>query len=106
MSAARRNFSNEEKIRLLKLHLIENQTVSDICDKFKISPNLFYRWQKVFFENGTAAFEKAGVGRKNSEIKKLEQENARLKEKLAGKDEVIAEVMQSHVELKKKIGEI
>ncbi len=104
METSRKRFSNEEKIRLLKLHLIENQTVSDICDKFGISPNLFYQWQKVFFENATAAFEQAGVGTKNSKNKKLEQENIRVKEKLAGKDEVIAEIMGSHLKLKKKLG--
>ena len=65
----------------------------------------FYQWQKVFFECGTAAFEKAGNGRKDSQVKTLERQNAHLQAKLVRKDEVIAEIMASHVALKKNLGE-
>ena len=66
---------------------------------------MFYRWQKQFFENGTAAFDQVGNGRKDSQVQKLERQNAQLKTKIAGKDEVIAEIMASHVQLKKSLGE-
>ena len=32
--------------------------MSDVCDSHGLKPSLFYRWQKEFFENGAAAFEK------------------------------------------------
>jgi len=105
MSNKRKKYSAQEKVRLLRLHLIENEPVSDICDRCGLNPNVFYRWQKVFFENGSAAFNQSGNGRKDSHAKKLEQQNAQLKAKLAGKDEVIAEIMASHVQLKKSLGE-
>lgn len=104
MSGKRKKFSAEEKIRILKLYLVEKRPISDICNEIGLNPNTFYRWQQQFLENGTAAFEKA-AGNKDSHAKKLEQENARLKAKLAHKDEVIAEIMASHVELKKSLGE-
>jgi transposase-like protein len=104
MSGKRKKFSAEEKVRILKLHLVEKRPISDICNEIGLNPNIFYRWQQQFFENGTAAFEKA-VGKKDSHAKKLEQENAKLKAKLAHKDEVIAEIMASHVELKNSLGE-
>ena len=106
MSDKRKKYSAQEKVRLLRLHLIEKEPVSDICDRHGLNPNVFYRWQKVFFENGAAAFNQAGNGRKDSHAKKLERQNAQLKAKLAGKDEVIAEIMASHIELKKSLGEI
>jgi hypothetical protein len=31
---------------------------SDLCDELGLNPTAFYRWQKVFFENGAAAFQK------------------------------------------------
>jgi transposase-like protein len=105
MSDKRKKFTAEEKVRILRLHLIEKRAISDICNEIGLNPNVFYRWQQQFFENGTAAFEKAADGHKYSQAKKLEQENARLKAKLAQKDEVIAEIMASHVELKKSLGE-
>jgi transposase-like protein len=106
MANKRKKYSSEEKVRLLRLHLIEKELVSDICDRHGLNPNVFYRWQKQFFENGTAAFAHTGNGSKNSQDKKLERQNAQLKAKLVQKDEVIAEIMASHVKLKKSLGEI
>lgn len=106
MANKRKKFSAQEKVRLLRLHLIEKVPVSDICDQHGLNPNVFYRWQQQFFENGTAVFEKSDFGRRDYQTKKLEQENTRLKAKLTQKDEVIAEIMASHVELKKNLGEI
>jgi len=67
MAKKRKKFSPEEKVRLLRLHLIE---------------------------------------KKDGHDQKLERQNAQLKARLAGKDEVIAEIMASHVQLKKNLGEI
>lgn len=105
MSSKRKKYSAQEKVRLLRLHLIEKEPVSDICDRHGVNPNVFYRWQKLFFENGAAAFDQAGNGRKDSQAKRLEEKVSRLQAKLAGKDEVIAEIMASHVQLKKSLGE-
>jgi len=106
MANKRKKFSPEEKVRLLRLHLIEKEPVSDICDRHGLNPNVFYRWQKIFFENGTAAFAQAGNGRKDSHSKTLENKISKLQAKLSNKDEVIAEIMASHVRLKKSLGEI
>ena len=105
MANKRKRFSAEEKVRLLRLHLIEKQPVSQVCDDNGINPNVFYRWQKQFFESGAAAFNQIGNGRKDSKVKKLERQNDQLKAKIATKDEVIAEIMASHVQLKKSLGE-
>ena len=106
MSSKRKKYSAQEKVRLLRLHLIEKEPVSDICDRHGLNPNVFYRWQKVFFENGAAAFNQTVNGHKDRYAKKLERQNAQFKAKLAGKDEVIAEIMASHVQLKKSLGEV
>jgi transposase len=106
MANKRKKFSPQEKVRLLRLHLIEKVPVSDICDQHGLNPNVFYRWQQQFFENGTAAFGKEAAKDKGSQTRKYEREIDRLKAKLTQKDEVIAEIMASHVELKKNLGEI
>ena len=56
MERTRRNFSPEQKVTILREHLIERVPVSDVCDKHQIQPTLFYQWQKTFFEKGNAAF--------------------------------------------------
>jgi transposase-like protein len=56
MAEKRRFFSAEEKVTILKEHLLDKKPLSDICDKYQIQPPMFYRWQKQFFEKGAAAF--------------------------------------------------
>ena len=52
------------------------------------------------FRNGAAAFERDKDGKE----RRLEKENKALKAKIAHKDEVIAEITESHVALKKVLG--
>lgn len=44
----RRQHSPEDKVRILRLHLLEHQPVSELCDQQGIHPTLFYQWQKPF----------------------------------------------------------
>ena len=55
----RRQFSAEDKVRIIRLHLLEGTPVSEVCASEGISPTLFYQWQKTLFEEGAAAFERA-----------------------------------------------
>ncbi len=103
--AKRKNYSAEEKVKLLKEHLVDNVPVSEICERIGLNPNVFYNWQKQFFENGAAAFTKQAKSRKVPYDKRLERQNAQLQAKITQKDEVIAEIMESHIKLKKSLGE-
>ena len=48
----RRSFSAEQKVAVVRRHLVEGVPVSDLCDEQQISPTQFYQWQKQLFENG------------------------------------------------------
>ena len=102
MKKGRRKFTGEEKMAVLRRHLVEKVPVSDVCDRAGINPMPFYRWQKELFEHGAAAFGRRGDGGQN---RRLEEKVAALEKKLADKDEVIGEIMESHVRLKKSLGE-
>jgi transposase len=102
MSKSRRKFSTEQKVAILRRHLVDHVPVSDVCEEYGLNPTVFYRWQKVLFENGAAAFEQQGGARERN----LERKVDALTSKLAHKDEVIAEIMESHVALKKSLGEV
>ena len=80
------------------------QPVSEVCDKHGLNPTAFYRWQKEFFENGAAAFE-SRQPRSDGKTRQLEQRVEALQAKLVRKDEVIGELMEDHVRLKKSLGE-
>lgn len=104
MSNERKHYTAQDKVAILRLHLLEKKPVSDLCDEYKIHPTLFYRWQKEFFENGAAAFEANGKRRKAVEEVK-DRKIAALQGKLQQKNEVLAELMQEYVQLKKELGE-
>jgi len=63
MEAKRRRFTGKEKVAILRRHLVEGVSVSDLCDEHGLNPTMFYRWQKELFENGATAFERRSNGR-------------------------------------------
>lgn len=97
-----KHFQPAEKVAIIRTHLVEKTPVSDICDQYGIHPSLYYRWQQQFFEGGEKAFSATNEGRA---VKQLKQEVADLETKLARKDEVLGELMEEYVTLKKSVGE-
>ena len=49
MSKKRKQYTPEEKVSILRRHLLDGVPVSDLCDAHGIHPTMFYKWQKVFF---------------------------------------------------------
>ncbi len=104
MSNERKRHTADEKVAILRRHLIEKVPVSTLCDEHQLHPTVFYRWLKVFFENGAAAFGPAP--RADKQVEAREQRIAALEKKIRTQDEVLAELMEEHVALKKSLGEI
>ena len=102
MNKSRKNYTSEEKVAILKKHLVEKESVSDLCDKYNLQPTVFYRWQKQFFENGATALQRQSKRKTN----RIEQKVSALEQKLTQKNEVLAELMEDHMALKKSLGEI
>lgn len=102
MNKQRKHYSAEEKVAIMRRHFIEKVPVSALCDEFKIKPSVFYHWQKMFFENGINAFN----SRRDSRERQDQEKIGKLEEKLKKKDEVLGELMQEYVALKKSLGEL
>ncbi|MBV8709237.1 MAG: transposase [Acidobacteriaceae bacterium] len=102
MKKQRKHYSAEEKVIILRQHLIERVPISELCDRQGLRPTVFYRWQKEFFENGTAAFQQKARSDHSAEQQRI----AYLERKIQIKDEVLAELMAEHVALKKELGEL
>lgn len=97
----RHNYTPEEKVLILKRHLVEGIAVSALCEEYHLQPTIFYKWQQQFFENAAAAFtrDKEPLRKESKRIQKLE-------EKLQKKNEVLSELMEEHIKLKKELGEL
>ncbi len=102
----RRHFTGAEKVAILRRHLVEKVPVSDLCEQHGIHPTLFYRWQKEWFEQGAVVFDASrGRARNGRQEDAAAKRIAALEEKLRRKDEVLSELMEEHVALKKSLGE-
>ncbi len=89
MRKKRYNYTPEEKVIILKRHLVERIPVSDLCDECRLQPKVFYAWQKQFFESGVKAFSKRDSAADCKEKKRIQQ----LEEKLRrGQPPVIARI--------------
>ena len=102
MRKERKHYTPEEKVSILRRHLIDKIPVSTLCEELQLQPTVFYHWLKQFFENGAAAFQR----QRDTSSKREQQRLAALEQKLRTKNEVLAELMEEHVALKKSLGEI
>ena len=100
--------SPEKKLSILKSHLLDKKPVSELCEENEVSPSNYYQWQKQLFDHGLESFESSrkrkGLTADQKEVKRLETELAAAKAKLSARDEVVAELMQEHIHLKKTLG--
>jgi transposase-like protein len=101
MKKSRKHYTPEEKVAILRRHLLEKEPISKLCDEAGLQPTVFYRCQKEFFDNGSAAFEQKARTSHSADQERI----ACLEKKIQTKDEVLAEVMAEHVAVKKTLGE-
>ncbi len=102
----RRHFSAQEKVKILRLHLLEGKPISDLCEEHGLNPSVFYQWQRSFFENGTRAFDGSGrPGGSGNAEHKLQKQVSALEARLQRKHEVLSELMEEYIRLKKEFGE-
>ena len=102
MKKIRKHYTPEEKVAILRRHLLEQEPISKLCDELALQPTVFYRWQKEFFENGAAAFATKARPSRQPDQERIDY----LTKKIQTKDEVLAELMAEHIALKKEFGEL
>jgi transposase len=95
----RKHYSSPDKVKILREHFEQNLTVPEICEKYRIHPNQFYRWKRIFFEKAVEVF--SAKPSSNSEHRKIEQ----LQNRLNDRNDVIAELLEENLKLKKSVGE-
>lgn len=98
-----RNHSAELKVTIVRRHLIDKIPVSTLCEEYSIRASQFYAWQKELFELALKGYNATQLpqqmAKDKSTIKHLET-------KLMQKNEVLAELAQELMNLKKESGEI
>ncbi len=97
MKSEKKHYSSEFKAKVILEYLEEQIPAGKLCEKYNIHPNIFTNWKKEFYNNAFKIYEKAKTNNQDAEqIKKLE-------EKLRKKEEVINEIIEDNIYLKKKL---
>jgi transposase len=104
MTRARRTFTAQEKAAIVLRHLVDKTPVSDLCDEFGLQPTQVYAWQKQLAANAAMAFQSPRQSLKHDDAK--DRKIVALEAKIQQKNEVVAELLQEHVQLKKELGEL
>jgi transposase len=95
--AVRRQYSAEEKVRIVIAGLRGEESIAELCRKEGINQNLYYRWSKEFLEAGKKRLAGDTAREATSdEVKGLRTEAQQLKE-------LLAEVLLENRLLKKSV---
>ena len=89
-----KRYSPIQKVEILREHLDNHVSISDLSDRFNVSPAMIYYWKKQLFEGAITLF-------KNN--KKDQFKFKELLDKLKEKDTIIAEIVADNIRLKKKL---
>ncbi|MFN6400363.1 MAG: transposase [Planctomycetota bacterium] len=104
MTRSRRNFTPQEKAAIVLRHLVDKTPVSDLCDELGLHPTQFYTWQKQLTENAAVTFQTQRQSKRADDAK--DRKILALEAKIQQKNEVVAELLHEHVQLKKEHGEL
>ena len=104
MSQTRRHFTPDQKAQIVRRHLSGKEPISNLADEFGLQPSQIHNWVKLVLDQAEKAFQN-GPGRPPRVEQAKDRKIEHLQAKLVQKNEVIAELMEDHVKLKKELGE-
>jgi transposase len=96
MKNKKRVFSAEQKVKILREHLDNQVSVSELCERYQIHPNIFYNWKKKLFEGALQSFTSQATRANTKQIDKLQQ-------KLRDRDSLISTLVAENIQFKKNI---
>jgi transposase-like protein len=95
----RKRYTPEDKVKILRDVLEDGKQVSQVAEQYGLHPNNIFTWRKQLFEGGSQIFQ---IRRSDISGKAEERKIAVLEEKIKQKDEVIAELAEELIKIKKK----
>jgi len=92
----KRVFTSEQKVKILREHLENGVSVSELCERYQIHPNNFYNWKKKLFEGALSTF--------SAKTKKKDEKRISiLEKKLQDRDSLISTIVSENIKLKKNL---
>ena len=88
----------------MRRHLSDKVPVSELAAELDVQPSQIHLWIKQVLDQAEKAFQRPPGGKQKKREDRKDRKIAQLEEKLAKKHEVLSEVMEEYVALKKEIG--
>jgi len=95
----RKRYTAEEKMKILRELQENGKSISQVAEDYNIHPNCIFKWRKQHLEMGVQGFQ---TKRNDISSKAKDRKIASLEDKIKHKDEVIAELAEELLALKKK----
>ena len=95
----RKRYTAEEKMKILRELQENGKSISQVAEDYNIHPNCIFKWRKQHLEMGVQGFQ---TKRNDISNKAKDRKIASLEDKIKHKDEVIAELAEELLALKKK----
>lgn len=93
----RLHYTAEGKVKILREHLENQVSISELSERYGVHPNMIYKWKKELFEGALETFRQKHKKRNNQQSSRTKA----LEEKLKKKDSLIAEIIEENIQLKK-----
>jgi len=97
----RKHLTAEQKAQLLRELLDNQESMSVLSEKYHVHPNDIYRWKKQLFEGAASILVNKKTLKKPSIVER--EKIQKLEEKLRYKDQIITELVEDNISLKKSI---
>jgi len=91
------HYTAERKVKILREHLENRVSISELSERYRVHPTMLYKWKKELFEGALETFSQKHKKHHNQQDSKTKA----LEEKLKKKDSLIAEIIEENIELKK-----
>jgi len=95
----RKRLSPQKKVEILREHLDNKTSISELAEKYHIHPNIISRWKKEMFEGAVETFTQRKTANELTDNKKIEELNNIIKKR----DNLIVELATENIDLKKNI---
>ena len=104
MRKERKHFTPEEKVAILRRHLVEKVPVSELCEELGLGQQCSTAGRKNCSRTEPPLF--SLKERPQRQVEEKQKRIEFLEKKVQTKDEVLAELMAEHIALKKSLGEL
>lgn len=97
--STRKKYTAEQKVKIVREHLVNKVPVSELAARYGINPTLIHNWQKQLFEGALETFKtKRGpqAGPTAKQQAREEKQDARLRER----ESLISDLLLDNLRLK------